>query len=750
MLNVPSQTVSTPLTVQTPLVQPALPRVNTADTGMGLGEIGQRLWRQKGTILLVALPIILLTAWLTWITPATYRAGAMIQIEKEGAKVVEFNTQTPTNPDMGLQDPFFRTQYEQLKSRKLAEQVIAEQELAQRLFERHKNNGILPESMAVIKTWLVGLFTDKKLAPESANSVDYVKQFQESLYVEPIEQTHLIKVFFESPDPVLSAQIVNALVDAFIKANLTEQTDTDVYVKQFLEGELEKARNRLTMQESKLVEYAKQNNILEASTSPTSQEKQLDDLYLALGTAERNRIQAESMLIQSRSHGNVRDVLGNPLIEGIKQNLVTLEAEYQEKLKLFKPAYPDMQRLQQQIQSVNSRLQRETNNLKQSLQADYSAARKVEGDIRAELDNYKRELVNLRDKSIEYNALKREVETSRNLYDGLLQRMKEASVVANVNSSNIKVIDAAVPATDVFRPKKKINLALGVLAGLILGIGVALLRASMGQTLTSVSELQTLSGLPVLGTIPRIRAFSRQALSKAAIRGNISPLVESYRVAAANLRFILPRNTPQVILFSSASPAEGKSTSAVNIAVSQAQQGQKVLLIDADMRKPSIHAKLGLRNSQGLSNFLSREVEIAAVTQAARDVKGLYVVTAGSAVSNPVSLVSSPDMAKLLALATQHFDSIVIDAPPVLGFADTLYLASLVQATILVVNEDHINRKRLLGALEQLQRVKHNVVGFLMIKSDENSANYRYYRRPRLESVLRSKTNRPGLNLAAS
>jgi capsular exopolysaccharide synthesis family protein len=718
--------------------------------GVGIVEIWQRLLRQKWTVLLVALPVFLLTAYLTWTTPPTYRAETLIQIEKEGARVVEFNTISQTAPDLGEQDPFFRTQYEQLKSRKLAEQVISEQELAQRQFDRPQPANFLKTGLDTLKDWITGWFASKPSAGNVTKADEYVNQFQTNLYVEPIEHTHLVKVFYESQDPILSAQVVNALVDAFIKSNLGAQTETDTYAKEFLEKELEKARDRLTMQEAKLVEYAKQNNILEASTSPTSQEKKLDDLYLALGTAERNRIQAESMLIQSRGSGNVRDVLGNPLIEGIKQNLVTLEADYQEKLKLFKPAYPDMQRLQQQIQSVRSQLNREIGSLKQSLQADYNAASKVEADIRAELDNYKGELVNLRDKSIEYNALKREVETSRNLYDGLLQRMKETSVVANMTSSNIKVVDAAAPATDVFRPKKKINLMLGALAGLLLGIGAALLRETLGQNVTSVSELQALSGLPVLGTIPRVRTFSRQALTRVSIRGEISPLAEAYRVAAANLRFISPCDGARVTLFTSANPAEGKSTSAINIAVSQAQQGLKVLLIDADMRKPSIHTKLGLRNDKGLSNFLSREVEIAAVTQAARDVKGLYVVTAGSAVANPVSLVSGPVMVKLLELATQHFDSIVIDAPPVLGFADTLYLASFSHASIMVVDEDNTHRKRLLSAMEQLQRVRHNVVGFLMVKSGE-SPNYRYYRRPRPEAfrfVKAAKIPRTGLNLA--
>jgi capsular exopolysaccharide synthesis family protein len=252
-----------------------------------------------------------------------------------------------------------------------------------------------------------------------------------------------------------------------------------------------------------------------------------------------------------------------------------------------------------------------------------------------------------------------------------------------------------------------------------------------------------------------MRNMAESTLALSTARDMASPFAEAYRVAAANLRFILPEGFPRVTLITSVNPAEGKSTSATNIALSQAQTGMKVLLIDADLRRPSLHFKLGLPNAKGLSNFLAGETDIANATQPSREVKGLYIITAGTLMVDPVRMLSSPAMAKLVNLAIQHFDSIIIDGPPVTGFADAIFLSSLAQATVLVADEDHINRKRLLNTIEQLRRVKQNIAGFLMIRSQEDVVDYRYYdryqRKPCAEGqkALKGKP-RKGLNLAGS
>lgn len=749
---------SPPLHAGMPSPYITIPAPGASVHSLTLEDVWRRLLRQKWTLLLTALSILLLTAYITWTITPTYRAGATIQIEKEGAQVVNFGTVSAASPDMGDQDPFFRTQYEQLKSRKLADRVITDLDLQTRLFGRPEKVSLLQSFAKALKNMFTALLPGGGGGEVSnkPQNVDYSAAFLQSLYVEPIEKTHLVKVFFESPDPALSAEIVNALVSSFIKDNINSQSETDAYAKEFLEQELEKARSRLNLQEAKLIEYAKQNDILEVNNSQSTQERKLDELYSALGEAQRNRIQAESQMIQGRKHGNVREVLNNPVVEGIKQNLVTLEAEYQEKLKLFKPGYPDMQLLQQQIQEVRRQLNNEVGGLKQSLQADYAAAKKLEDDLRAQVDSYKNELIDQRDRGVEYNALKREVETSRNLYDGLLQRLKEVSVASNATTSNIRVVDAATTPDDIFRPKKTLNLILGGLVGLMLGIGAALLRETLNQSVASVGELQALSGLPILGAIPHVRNKSESHLALATARDVGSLLAEAYRVATANLRFVLPGGVaPRITLITSVNPAEGKSTSAVNIAFSQAQQGLKVLLIDADLRRPSVHVKMGLPNARGLSNFLNGETDIASITHPSREVKGMYFITAGTLVADPVKLVSSQAMMQLLNLASKHFDSVIIDAPPATGFADAMYLSSMAEATLIVADEDHINRKRLLNVIEQLRRVRHNVVGFLMVKSQDDAIDYRYYDRyqtriPAKERIAAkvAKGKRKGLNLA--
>lgn len=740
-------------TVATPYV--SSPPVALAAQTLTLLDVWRRLWRQKWVLLLTFLTVLGLTAYLTWTATPSYRAAATIQIEKQGIQIVDFGTLTRASPDMGEQDPFFRTQYEQLKSRKLAERVIQALDLQTRLFDRPAKENVLTGFVKFLRGLLSSLLPTKTQQTTPPKTPDYTQLFAEKLYIEPIEKTHLVKVFFESPDPALSAEIVNTLVDSFIKDNINSQSESDTYAQAFLEQELAKARDRLTLQEAKLVEYAKQNGILEVNNSQSSQERKLDELYSALAEAERNRIQAESQLLQGRKHGNVREVLNNPVVESLKKDLVTLEAEYREKLKLFKPEYPDMQLLQGRMDEVRTRLQQEIGSLKQSLQAEFAAAKKLEDDLRSQLAAYKKELVNLRDSSIEYNALKREVETSRNLYDGLLQRKKEVSVAANATSSNIRVVDAAAPNAKVFRPKKALNLIIGGIAGLLLGVGLALLRETLRQSVTSVEELQTLSGLPVLGTIPHARHYTESRLALVSVHETDSLIAEAYRVAAANLRFVLPGgHAPRITLLTSVNPAEGKSTSALNIAFTQAQQGMKVLLIDADLRRPTVHVKLGLPNARGLNNYLNGEADIAAITHPARDAKGLYFIMAGTPVADPVRLLSSPALVQLLNLAVKHFDSVIIDGPPVAGFADALYLSYMAEATVIVADEERINRKRLLTVIEQLQRVKPNVVGFLMVKAHQDTVDERYYKHyyrkaPAVESKAKApKGKRKGLNLA--
>ena len=712
-----------------------------AATGLlSLEQLWRRLWRQKWLFLTTLGLVLLATMLITAMMKPEYRASATIQIDKQGAQVVDFGSVRQVGPDMGEGDMFFRTQYEQLKSRQLAEQVINQLDLDQRLFELKEPPTPFSEIVADAKKTLIDLKdqlvnllpTSLKPAQPSSPAIqeDNIDAFLKNLYVEPIEKAHLVKVYYESPNPVLSAEIVNKLIDLYIKNSISTSSQTDIYAQAFLDRELEKARERLTNSENELVSYARDNQILEVNNSQATQEQKLNELNSALATAERRRIEAESQLGQARKHGNVVGVLTNPVVESLKRQIVDLEGQYQNQSKVFKPAYPEMQQLAQQITTVKAKLATEVANLKQSLEAEFTASKRLEGQVRSELTNYKGELVNLRDRSVEYNALKREVETSRKLYDDLLKRMSEVNVAAGANkATNIRIIDAAKPQADPFRPNKAINLIVGLITGLILATGLALLRETLRRSLTSGDELQMVSGLPVLGTIPHVRRMSEQDLAMVTMRNPHSPAAEAYRIAATNIRFALQAGKPSIIVLTSVNPSEGKSTSSVNLALSHAQMGAKVLLIDADLRRPTVHLKMGINNTRGLSDYVEGRAELVQVTQQIPNMKNAYVITAGPFRVDPSSVLASTKMRQLLEMARNHFDITIIDGPPVTGFADALILAAQADNTLLVTDEKNMDRKQVLSAIQQLQRVKPSMGGFLVVNARHGVTDARYYDR---------------------
>lgn len=748
-----------------PLIAAMSANPAAASSGLTLDQLWRRLWRQKWLFLTTLLLVLLATAIITSMIKPEYRATSTIQIEKQGAQVVDFGSVGQASPDMGESDMFFRTQYEQLKSRQLAEQLINELNLDKRLFEVKDKPTPLGQILAdakktlkSIKDQLISLLPESLIGEKEIKPAvkgDNIDVFLKNLYVEPIEKAHLVKVYYESPDPLLSAEIVNKLIELYVKKSISNSSQTDIYAQAFLDRELEKARERLTNSESELVRYARDNQILEVNNSQATQEQKLNELNTALATAERRRIEAESQLGQARQHGNVVGVLTNPVVESLKRQLVDLQGQYQNQSKVFKPAYPEMQQLAQQIQVVKGQLNSEIGNLKQSLEAEFSASKRLEGQVRSELANYKGELVNLRDRSVEYNALKREVETSRKLYDDLLKRVNEVNVASGANkATNIRIIDAAKPPAEPFKPNKSINLLVGLITGLILATGLALLRETLRRSLTSGDELQMVSGLPVLGTIPHVRRISEQDLAMVTMREPNSPAAEAYRIAATNIRFALQAGKPSVIVLTSVNPSEGKSTSSINLALSHAQMGAKVLLIDADLRRPTLHLKMGIGNTRGLSDYVEGRAELAQVTQQVPHMKNAYVITAGPFRVDPSSILASAKMHQLLEMARRHFDVTIIDGPPVTGFADALMLAAQSDNTLLVTDEKNMDRKHVMNAIQQLQRVKPSIGGFLVVNARHGITDARYYDRYNRGNEHQGKSNEPknlatttGLNL---
>ena len=691
---------------------------------MSFGDVLSILYRRKFTVLLTLLTILALVTWYTFSQKPTYRANATIQLEREGAEIVDFGrTQRLSGGNDDVNDPFFRTRYEILRGRVIADRVIDELNLKESLSPKKQSKSILSSVLS-----FVGIENADKQINNKASAVDYSSIFLSKLLVQPIAGTHLVEIFYEASSPTQAKRIVSSLVNNFITLQVEGKSETGEYAKEFLDKQIIEAGERLKTDELTLVEYANDNGILGVDEGQTRQVKKLENLDTALVQAEIRRIEAESLYLQMKRAGSVSTVLSNPVVTSLKARLVILEGDYQEMLKTFKPNYPDMQRLQQQINAAKGKLNKEMGSIQISMEADFKAAKRQEDKIRNELSQFDKTMQNLQDSGVDYNNLKRKVENSNKLYNSLIQRREEVNVASQANTSSISIVEPAITPITKYRPRPKVNLLLGLLSGLILGLALAFLREALDKSVKSSEDLERLTGLPILGMIPRVsKSKMKKQLDMIAVKMPQAPAAEAYRILATNIRLMFRNEEDHVMLITSVNPGEGKSTTASNIACSYAQMGKKVLIVDADIRDASIHKKLQIDNKNGLTQYLKGEIDLVGITQPVKKVPGLYAITAGAYELDPVSLLSHERMSYLTSQGGSIFDYVIIDAPPVSGFADTLVLTSLATSTVIVAREDEIDARSVKNTINQLRRVKNNVAGFLIIDVKKPVVNAKYY-----------------------
>lgn len=681
---------------------------------ISLGEIFSILWRRKWLIILSVLLTMSIALLLTLSAKSTYRANATIQIERKGPEVVSFRK--TENESDSLNGLFFHTSYKILKSRKLLSQVIEETNLQASLMGINNK----PSMIASIKTKIKALlgFPQSQKKSSSVLAVDLTGALLQRLSINPISKTHLVEIYYEGNSPEEARAVVSSLVNHFIQSQTNSQTETGKFAKDFLEKQAKEAHQRLKQSEEDLVAYSNKKGILAIDENQTRHVSKLNELNSALVRAEVARSAAESRYQQMKNSANASN---NPVIVNLKARLLNLEGQYQSKLKVFKPDYPDMQHLNQQINDVHRKLTTETAVIKKMANSDlksaFLAAKSQERNLRAELSRFNKKLQALQNSGIDYNRLKREVESNAHIYKNLLQHVDEVSVTSSINTSNIKIVDPAITPINKYRPRPALNIIVGLVSGLFLGLGLIFLREIFDQSLKSTEDLQRATGVPVLGLVPKPKKIKPKEMAMATVLTPNAPFSEAYRLLSANVRFTLAGQNGKILLVTSCSPNEGKTTTACNMACAYAQMGMKVLLIDADLRKPRIAEKLKIYNKQGLSNYLGANEDLLNVTQQIRGVNGLFVIPSGSHSGDIMQMLSADKMKFLISEAEQKFDFIIIDSPTVGGFSDTLLLSSLVSSTLIVVNESKLKMTKIHYTLEQLMRAKSTAIGFLLINS---------------------------------
>ncbi len=711
----------TPSTVLAELRQAEAP----ASDEINLLDYWTILVKRRWTVLGLALLVVFASFVNTLLTTPIFRAGATIQIDRETLNVVNVEGVTPQGATNDWE--FYETQYQLLRSRSLAERVASQLRLGSDPSMRQQAQ---PSPWSALLGSLFG--GQKKVDPAKAATAakveddrNYAGAISGGLTIEPVRDSRLVNILFDSPDPQFAARAANAVAESFIATNLERRFDASSYAKGYLEDRLAQLKQKLEDSEKELVAFAQKEQILSATSNQTLIEQNLGELNSAVGQAQGARIRAEARWRQAQATlGGAlpADMLEGSNIRPLQDRRSTLQGAYQEKLRLYKPEYPEMKQLQAQIAEIDRQILAEIDSIKASVKAEYDAALTQETLLREQLNELKTETLDLQNRSIQYNILNREVATNRELYDGLLQRYKEIGVAGGVSSNNVSIVDRAQVPSGAYKPDLRRNLMIGLLLGLLLGVLLALLLEYLDDTVKTPEDIEKKLRLVHLGVIPKL---GKDITPAAALTDVRSGFAEAYRSVRTALQFSTESGVPSVLVITSTQPGEGKSTTAKSLARNFALLGKRVLLVDADLRNPSLHRVFELDNTMGLSNCLSGAAKpgqcIHRVDQA-----GISVMLSGPLPPNPAELLAGPRMISLLTQASERFDQIIIDAPPVLGLADAPILGNLAKGTLLVVEAGRTRVGAVHTTIKRLLSARTRLLGAVLTKFDAKSAGYGY------------------------
>jgi polysaccharide biosynthesis transport protein len=674
-------------------------------SGMDFSRLVRALRDWRWMIVLSAVSGVMLAIALALLTTPMYRATVVLEVNPPSVAVI--SEQTPqAGPSIDAQ-LFHATQVGLLQSRGLSERVA--QELG-------PNNPEFAELNA----------DPVRRINEAANKIANAVQ------VAPRSEGQLIRFDVSWDSPEMAARIANAYSEAFIDESLQRRYEASAYARNFLQRQIASTRRELEKSERQLVQYAQAQGIIntgtgEAQTSTDAHSPQGQSLVAlneALAQATARRVAAEGAYRQTTAVGVTTDVAGTT--QALRQARADLQSQYQQKRALLKPEHPEMLSLQSRIDELNRQIARETATAGSSrvntALADYRAALSAERALQARVAALKSEVLNLRGRSIQYAILQRDVDTNRALYDALLQRYKEIGVAGGIGASPVSIVDRAEIPNAPFKPNVVLNVLVGLGLGLLAGVLAAIGLDILNDTIRTPVDVRNKLRLASLGSIPKRLGTAKRTALLEELDDPASPAAESYATLATSLRFTTDEGFPHALLVTSPKAAEGKSSTALALCQHFAKLGKSVLLVDADLRKPSFR---GRPDQRGLTSLLTTEGPVSAHVTPTR-YENFWLLQCGPEPPNPAALLAGSRFRAIIAEACASYDLVVVDSPPLLGLADTPLIAAVVNAVLLVVESGRTRTSAAIEAIHRLNAAGANILGVTLTKSTEESSGYGY------------------------
>jgi len=683
------------------------------------------LRKHQWLIVTFLLSVVTIVSIASYKMKPVYEAAARVEVDKESQNMTPF-PDSNTFGEYEDSENYIETQSKILQSETLALMTIKSLDLAQ-----------YPE------------FGGTSTADAAHGRPAILGAFLGRLTIKRVQNTRLIQVQFEAEDPQLAATIVNTHLQNFVEQNFRGKYEATMQASNWLSAELEELRIKVEKSEDARIAYERENQIWQIDEKQDITTQKLADLSKAVTDAQTDVAQKEALYRMAVS-GNV-DALPaartNEVISALVKRKSDLDESYAEALDQYGPNFPKVLRIGAQQKEVDDNLAAARKVMVESVGVEFDTAKTHVQLLLEALDKQKAEANDLAEKLVQYHILQHDAESNKQLYDGLLQKLKEAGISAGLRSSNIRVVDPALTPTSPARPQKGRNILLAVLVGLVGGIGFALFREYLDNTVKSPDDIEALTGLPSLAVVPalpglpnardRLTRLAREASPQSASGPRVellsyiqpkSQISEAFRALRTSLLLSQPDHPPQVMLVTSALPREGKTTAAVNLAVTLAQLGDRTLLMDSDLRKPGIRRALNLTGGKelGLSSYLAGVSTLDEVLIPHPTINNLVALTTGPVPPSPADLLSSHRMREAISDLRQRFKFIVIDSPPVMAATDAVILSALTDGVLLVVRSGETPKEAFTRTRDLLAAVKCRLLGVVLNAVDSSAPDYYY------------------------
>lgn len=717
--------------------------------GGSLLEYWEILKRRKGLLILITFLGGLLAALVTLPQTPIYQARTTLEIQSLNTEFMNMRQVSPVDEgSVALTRETIDTQIQILKSDTLIQRTLAKLGWVERR--------IAPSSETDRPSaWRRALKLPEKDVRDPRQVL--LEQAKKSLKVRAQGQTRIIEILVDSPDAKLAADFANTLASEYIDMNLEARWQMTQRTGEWLSRQLEEMRIKLEQSEDRLQTYARQAGLMFTEKQGSVEEDRLRQLQEELSKARAERIARQSRfeLAKASPPETLADVLNDASLREYQTKLTDLRREESELATTYTGEHAKLKRVRAQLETIQAALKSERDAILQRIRNDYEEAVRREKLLELDYDRQSRLVSEQNEKAIQYNILKREVDSNRQLYDAMLERVRSASVASALRASNVRVVDAAQPPEFPYKPRVALNTALGLLLGGFFGVVWIIMRERMDRTLQEPGDAQFYLNLAELGVIPAaerprklLAGQSAEAdgagIEKAVAVRKHSVLAESFRAALTSILFSGQNgNRPRVIVLTSPGPGEGKTTVTANLGEALAEVNKRVLLIDGDLRKPRLHEIFETDRERGLSDLLRDARPVAeSLDGAVRETRiaNLFLLPSGGEAAAATNLLYSERMAALLELMEKEFDTVLIDTPPVMQIPDARILGRLADAVILVLRAGRTSRDAALAVRERLAEDGTHVLGAILNDWDPKRAGagrygygygyerYRYYR----------------------